>query len=274
MPGVLSDQEIKDNNFLLCRTFAGSDITIQENSVDESEMIPPSISPVRVEKLNNLGNGIMQMFLKLPGEKSFNFFAGQYIEFILNDGSRRAFSMASSPNDELIELHIRQIDGGSFTNHIFNDMNEKSIHRIEGPLGSFYLRDLDLPIIFVCGGTGFAPIKSIINDMKRNQDKRKIYLYRGVRTKKDLYQNDEMKMWENSELDISIKTVYSDADENGRERKFVHQEVVDDFKILNNFQVYCCGGPAMVDAAYQAFTQNLLLKENFFSDAFTFASTK
>ena len=190
MPGVLTDQDRSEQNFLLCKTYATSDVTITSLVEKKLDEFPKKITPVRVEKLNLLNHDVMQILLKLPAGENLQFKAGQYLEFILKDGARRAFSMANAPCDDLIELHVRLIEGGTFTNYVFNEMKEKSIHRIEAPIGNFYLRESDRPMIFVAGGTGFAPIKSIINDCHRAGVERKIYLYRGFKTHEDLYQDE------------------------------------------------------------------------------------
>ena len=270
MPGALNEAEQKTGQHLLCKTYATSDLIIEDTYSVETNF-PPKISPVRVESINQLNHDVIQVILKLPAGESVKFQAGQYLEFILADGSRRAFSMANCPGDDLIELHIRVIEGGKFTNYILKDMPEKSLHRIELPLGQFYLRDAENPIIFVAGGTGFAPIKSIINYMIKTNNNRKIYLYRGMRFKKDLYQSEVIDDWYSSGLDISVFNVFSDEEVDGNKKKLVHQQVLDDYQSLHDFQVYCCGAPPMIETAYHSFIEYGLQNENFFSDAFTFA---
>jgi CDP-4-dehydro-6-deoxyglucose reductase len=212
--------------------------------------------------------------MTLPAEEKLRFKAGQYIEFILNDGSRRAFSMANSPHDDLVELHIRLIEGGQFTNFVFEEMQEKSIHRIEGPLGQFYLRESESPIIFIAGGTGFAPIKSIINDMVFNQNNREIILYRGVRKKIDLYQEEVVNNWLETGLNIQVYNVFSDEEVSGTKKQLVHEAVLENISQLDKYEVYCCGAPAMVEVAHEAFIKNGLSNSKFFSDAFTFSPKK
>ena len=271
MPGVLSDNERSEQKFLLCKTYATSNVIIkslQEKSLDE---ITKKISPVRVEKLELLNHDVMQIQLQLPAGKNLQFKAGQYLEFILKDGARRAFSMANTPDDNLIELHVRLIKGGTFTNYIFNEMKEKSIHRIEAPIGNFYLRKSNRPLIFVGGGTGFAPIKSIINDYNQTGEERKIYLYRGFRTYKDLYQDEVVENWKKNINNFEAFNIYSEEAVNGQEKSLVHKKVIKDLGQLDSFDVYCCGAPGMIEAAYQEFLEVGLNPNNFFSDAFTFA---
>jgi CDP-4-dehydro-6-deoxyglucose reductase len=271
MPGVLTDQDKSEQNFLLCKTYATSDVTITSLVEKKLDEFPKKITPVRVEKLNLLNHDVMQILLKLPAGDNLQFKAGQYLEFILKDGARRAFSMANAPSDDLIELHVRLIEGGTFTNYVFNEMKEKSIHRIEVPIGNFYLRESDRPMIFVAGGTGFAPIKSIINDCHRAGVERKIYLYRGFKTHKDLYQDEVVENWKKNINNFVAINVYSEEVVNGQEESLVHKKVIKDLGQLDSFDVYCCGAPGMIEVAYKEFVEAGLNPNSFYSDAFTFA---
>jgi len=271
MPGVLTDQDKSEQNFLLCKTYATSDVTITSPVEKKLDEFPKKITPVRVEKLNLLNHDVMQILLKLPAGENLQFKAGQYLEFILKDGARRAFSMANTPSDDLIELHVRLIEGGTFTNYVFNEMKEKSIHRIEVPIGNFYLRESDRPMIFVAGGTGFAPIKSIINDCHRAGVERKIYLYRGFKTHKDLYQDEVVENWKKNINNFESINIYSEEVVNGQEKILVHKKVIKDLGQLDSFDVYCCGAPGMIEVAYKEFVEAGLNPNSFYSDAFTFA---
>jgi len=271
MPGVLTDQDKSEQNFLLCKTYATSDVTITSPVEKKLDEFPKKITPVRVEKLNLLNHDVMQILLKLPAGENLQFKAGQYLEFILKDGARRAFSMANAPSDDLIELHVRLIEGGTFTNYVFNEMKEKSIHRIEVPIGNFYLRESDRPMIFVAGGTGFAPIKSIINYCHRAGVERKIYLYRGFKTHKDLYQDEVVENWKKNINNFESINIYSEEVVNGQEKILVHKKVIKDLGQLDSFDVYCCGAPGMIEVAYKEFVEAGLNPNSFYSDAFTFA---
>ena len=271
MPGVLSDQDRSEQNFLLCKTYATSNVTISSRVEKKLDEFPKKITPVRVEKLSLLNHDVMQILLKLPAGENLQFKAGQYLEFILKDGARRAFSMANAPSDDLIELHVRLIEGGTFTNYVFNEMKEKSIHRIEVPIGNFYLRESDRPMIFVAGGTGFAPIKSIINDCNRAGVERKIYLYRGFKTHKDLYQDEVVENWKKNINNFESINIYSEEVVNGQEKILVHKKVIKDLGQLDSFDVYCCGAPGMIEVAYREFVEAGLNPKSFYSDAFTFA---
>ena len=271
---ALTDSDIKAGNTLYCKSMAQEDLVIEPNIPEVYDQYSPKVLPVKVESLTRLNHDVMQMFLKLPAKETFIFKAGQYIEFIMGDGSRRAFSMANAPLDSMIELHLRLIEGGKFTSFVFNEMKEKSIHRIEGPIGQFYLRDSEKPIIFIAGGTGFAPIKSIIEDMIANKNKRKIYLYRGVRSEKDFYMNELVNDWIKKLEGLTYIPVVEDGLSEDARSGYVHHAVLEDFKNLNDIQVYCCGAPGLVENAFKDLIKSGLPDDQFFADAFTFAPKK
>ncbi|NCA27279.1 MAG: CDP-6-deoxy-delta-3,4-glucoseen reductase, partial [Methylophilaceae bacterium] len=232
---------------------------------------------VRVQSMEKLSHDVMALFLKLPSNERMQFMAGQYVEFLLKDGKRRAFSLANAPhNDEFLELHLRLVPGGAFTEYVFNEMQEKAILRLEGPFGSFYLReDSQKPIIFVAGGTGFAPIKGIIEHALHKNIDREMVLYWGAKTLEDLYMPNLPQAWAQMHPHFKFVPVLSEplaTDQwNGR-TGFVHQAVLDDFADLNAYQVYCCGAPAMIEAAMTTFKAQGLPSDEFFSDAFTYAN--
>jgi CDP-4-dehydro-6-deoxyglucose reductase len=229
-----------------------------------------------VEKKTQLTHDVMALYLRLPANERLQFLAGQYVEFLLKDGGRRAFSLANAPHDDnLLEIHARLIPGGKFTEYVFNEMPEKAILRIEGPLGSFYLREESTrPIIFVAGGTGFAPIKGIIEHALHIGIKREMHLYWGALSRRDLYMPELPEQWAAKYTHIKFTPVLSEplAEDAWQGRTgFVHHAVMQDFPDLAQHEVYCCGAPGMVEAAHRDFVVHGLPEEEFFSDAFTFA---
>ena len=274
---AMTDDEKNEGFTLCCQAYLTSDVVIEARIDSLDSKIPqPKITPVRVELLEKLNHDVMKMLLKLPGGEKLNFLAGQYIEFIMADGTRRAFSIASAPHAELIELHLRLIDGGKFTHYVFEEMQEKSIHRIEAPIGQFFLRESDKPIIFVSGGTGFAPIKSIIEDMFENGNQRPIFLYQGVRKLDDLYMDDLCKQWQKTQTNFSYIPVFSelDKDHDNLRTGFVHHAVLEDIQDLDQYQVYCCGAPILVESTFKDFVAAGLPEDEFFADAFSFSPPK
>lgn len=276
LPLTVMEHEHAQGKAVFCVSVAKSDLVLEVNEIDSSSDIQVKMFPARVEGLRRLADDVMEMTLKLPATEQLNFHAGQYLEFILRDKSRRAFSIANSPsNTEYLELHIRQVENGVFTGHVFDSMKEKAMVRVEGPFGSFYIRDnSNRPLILMAGGTGFAPIKSMLEKLIEDGDTRPVHLYWGARAKDDLYRDDLAKKWAFQYPHIEYIPVLSEAhdDDNWEGRTgFVHQAVADDFKDLSPYDVYMAGPPVMVDAAKLAFAEQGLPVDQLFSDSFEFA---
>lgn len=274
---ALTEAEKQAGLALFCCAKPQSDLVIECREVTALNGIKPRILPARVEKMEKLSSDVMALYLKLPSNERLQFMAGQYIEFLLKDGKRRAFSLANAPHhDELLELHLRLVPGGQFTEYVFSEMHEKAILRFEGPFGSFYLReDSDRPLIFVAGGTGFAPIKGIIEHAIHHHHQREIVIYWGARTKADLYMDALPQQWQQDHPHITYIPVLSEPlpEDNWQGRTgLVHVAVMEDFEALNDHQVYCCGAPQMVDIAHLAFQAHGLPPEEFFSDSFTYSN--
>ncbi len=267
---------------LFCCAHPQSDLVIEAREVQGAGDIAIRKVPCRVNSINKPSADVAILKLQLPAAERFQFLAGQYLEFLLKDGQRRAYSIANAPDQEgPLELHIRHLPGGLFTDFVFGAitpaLKEKDILRFEGPLGSFFLReDSKKPIIFLAAGTGFAPIKSIIEQMQSKKIHRPIELYWGGRRPSDLYLNDLCKTWEKDIPNFKYIPVISDGlpeDAWHGRTGFVHQAVIDDHPNLKDFQVYACGAPVMVNAARNDFSaQCHLPEEEFFADSFTSAA--
>jgi CDP-4-dehydro-6-deoxyglucose reductase len=267
---ALSEEEKAAGLALFCCAKPLSDLVIESHEVTTEQDIPVKTLPCRVEKMVRLTDDVIALYLRLPANERLQFLAGQYIDILQKEGKPRSFSLANAQHDdELLELHVRNIAGGAFTNHVFSGMKERDILRIKGPLGGFFLHeDSPRPIIFVASGTGFAPVKAIIEHALHIGFEREMHFYWGVRKPSDLYMLDKVREWE--ARGIRFTAVVSDAQWEGR-TGFVHQAVLDDFRDLSGHAVYACGAPAMVEAAHREFTgQRGLPNEAFYSDAFTF----
>ena len=267
---TLTDEERAQGKALFCQAKPLTDLVLEARTLGAAKDIQIKKLPCRVQKMERLADDVMALYLKLPANEKLNFLAGQYIEFLLKDGGRRSFSMANPPHDaELIQLHVRHVAGGQFTDHVFNKMKERDILRCEGPLGTFFLReDSDKPIVFVASGTGFAPIKAVIEHALHKGIKRQMTLYWGGRRPKDLYMNDLATSWP-----FRYVPVISDAqpEDNWTGRTgFVHRAVMQDIPDLSRCQVYACGVPIMVDSAKRDFIARCRLpEEEFYADSFT-----
>jgi CDP-4-dehydro-6-deoxyglucose reductase, E3 len=273
---ALTEEDKAQGKALFCQAKPVSDLVIEARTIGAAKDIPIRTLPCRVQKMERLADDVMVLHLKLPASERLQFLAGQFIEFLLKDGSRRSFSMGNAPHDdELIQLHVRRVAGGHFTDHVFGKMKERDILRFEGPLGTFFLReDSKKPIVFVASGTGFAPIKSVIEHALHKGVSRPIVLYWGGRRPKDLYMNALPLKWASEHAQqFRYVPVISDAlpEDNWSGRTgFVHRAVMQDFPDLSAHQVYACGVPVMVDAAKRDFTRECKLPaEEFFADSFT-----
>ena len=267
---ALTEEEKAQGKALFCQAKPLTELVIEARTIGAARDIPIRTLPCRVQKMERLADDVMALHLRLPANERLQFLAGQYVEFLLKGGSRRSFSMGNAPHDdELIQLHVRHVAGGQFTDHVFGKMKERDILRLEGPLGTFFLReDSAKPIVFVASGTGFAPIKSIIEHALHKGVTRPMVLYWGGRRAKDLYMDALARQWP-----IEYVPVISDAlpEDNWSGRTgFVHRAVMQDFPDLSGHQVYACGVPVMVDSARKDFTALCKLPdEEFFADSFT-----
>jgi CDP-4-dehydro-6-deoxyglucose reductase len=281
---ALSAEEEAQGLILTCCSTAQSDLVLESRQVTQAGSFPIKKMPVRVVSLEKKSHDVMSVIMQLPATDVMQFHAGQYVEFLLRDGARRSYSMANAPHTldaaaPKVELHIRHMPGGKFTDVVFSTLKEKDILRIEGPYGSFFLReDSQAPIILLASGTGFAPIKAIIEHMQHKGITRPATLYWGGRRPADLYMSDWVEAQVKAMPNLSYVPVVSDAlpdDAWAGRTGFVHQAVLQDHPQLNNFQVYACGAPIVVDSARADYVGKAgLPEEAFFADSFTTEADK
>ena len=277
---ALSEEEEAQGFVLTCSARAQSDITLESRQVTPAGALPIKKMPTRVSSLVRKTEDVVLLQLQLPANDSFMYRAGQYVEFILRDGARRSYSMANAPSHGTgVELHIRHMPGGRFTDLVFGSMKEKDILRIEGPMGSFFLREeSSKPMVFLASGTGFAPLKALLEHMQHCGITRPVTLYWGGRRPADLYMGDWVQAHCVAMPHVRYVPVVSDAlpedDWHGR-TGFVHLAVLQDFPDLSGHQVYACGAPIVVDSAKRDFcAQAGLPADEFFADAFTSEADK
>ena len=275
---ALSNDEKTRGLALFCCATATSDLVIDVREVAGAGDMQVKKLPCRVNALERRADDVMVLKLQLPANERLQYLAGQYIEFILKDGKRRSYSMATAPHEEgPLELHLRHMPGGTFTDHVFSTMKEREILRFEGPLGTFFLReDSDKPIVLLASGTGFAPIKAIVEHALFKEIKRPMTLYWGARRKKDIYMLELAESWTQANPNFEFVPVLSEPDASdawtGR-TGFVHRAVVEDLPDLSGYEVYACGAPVMVEAALRDFTSHHgLPADAFYADSFTSAA--
>lgn len=276
---ILSPEELADGYTLFCQARPESDLVVESTEVRLASDIQIRKLPSRVQTMERVAPDVTVLKLQLPASEQFRYYAGQYVEIILKDGRRRSYSMAGAPHTgSPLELHIRHMPGGLFTDHVFGagdtQMKEREILRLEGPFGSFFLReDSDKPIVLLASGTGFAPVKAIVEHMIHKNINRPVALYWGGRRPQDLYMDALAQSWSAQLPDFRYVPVVSNSlqEDNWTGRTgFVHEAVMHDIADLSGHQVYACGTPLMVDAARREFSaQNGLPPEEFYADAFT-----
>jgi CDP-4-dehydro-6-deoxyglucose reductase, E3 len=276
----LSEEDKAAGYVHLCCASPLSDCVFEASEYDLES--PAAQYPVRVMKLNKLAADVMQIVVGFPPNEPLHYSAGQYLDVLLAGDVKRSYSIATAPIAEglrQVELHVRHMAGGLFTDRVFETLKVKDLLRIEAPQGFFKLDEAsDKPIIFIASGTGFAPIKAMVEYCLQKGIKRSMRLYWGGRKREDLYMSQLAASWASEHTHIKYIPVLSAATERcdwqGRVG-LVHQAVLDDFSDLSKLQVYACGVPVMVDAARTDFT-NLrgLPNDQFFADSFVSEADK
>ena len=278
LPPAIDHEQDKAGMALFCQARVASDLVIAVNEVQEAGEIRPQRLPARVEQIQTYAPDVRRLFLRLPAAKTMPFLAGQYIDILLRNGQRRSYSLANAPHDnELLELHIRHLPGGIFSEHVFTTLKEGALLRFEGPLGNFHLREQsDRPSIFIAGGTGFGPIKGIIEHALQIGCTQPMHIYWGARDVPDLYLNSLPQEWAETQAHIQYTPVLSEPGQNTRwsgATGFVHDQVLQDYPDLQDYDVYMAGPPPMINAAKAGFAEAGLPSDRLFYDSFEAGGT-
>ncbi len=273
---AMSEAEREQGHALFCQAKALSDLVIEAKEIAAAKDIPIRIMPARVVQMEKLADDVMRLSLKLAEGQRLQYLAGQYIDILLSGNQRRSFSLSTSPlSDELLQLHIRHVPGGFFTGHVFTKMQEKDLVRFQGPYGMFFLReDSDRPAILVAGGTGFAPIKSILEYAFAKGITRPLHLYWGVRAKRDLYLHELPQAWAREQGNFKFTPVLSEPRPEDRwdgRQGWVHEAVVADYPDLRGYEVYASGPPPMIEALKATVKKHGLPEDRLYYDSFEFA---
>jgi CDP-4-dehydro-6-deoxyglucose reductase len=275
-PLALEKEDIAEGFALMCQAEPTEDLLIQVREIEAVRDIQIRMLPARVLEKDLLAENVVRLRLKLPAAQRLQFLAGQYIDVLLSGGKRRAFSIASCPSlENEIELHIRHVEGGDFTGHVFDELQVRDILRLEGPQGNFFVRNdqPERPMIMMGGGTGFAPLKSMIENLLEHGDRREIYLYWGARTQSELYLDDLPQKWALEYEHIHYRKAVSEPDqETGADtfHGFVHEAVIASHSDLSGFDVYMSGPPAMIETARREFTDHGIQTDRLYYDSFEF----
>ena len=281
-PTYLTEDDKAHGFALLCQARPTSDLFVEVRELAEHEVLRPKATLARLLRSERLAPDVARLVLGLPPNEPVIFRAGQYLDLDCGNGVRRSYSMANAPTAEgvrQLELHVRHLPGGVFTDRVFGSLKVREMLKIELPLGTFYLReDSDKPMVMLASGTGFAPIKSIVEHSLNKGLRRPIVLYWGGRRRADLYMADKAAAWAAEHAHISFVPVLSDATPDcawaGR-TGFVHRAVMQDFPDLSAHQVYACGAPVVVDSARHEFTEVCgLPADEFHADSFITAADR
>jgi len=275
-PIALSREEIAEGGALLCQAEPIEDLVIHAREIEAIRDIQVRKMPARVIEKKLMSHDVMRIRIKLPDAQRLQFLAGQYLEILVPDGKRRAFSIASAPQSEdIIELHIRHVEGGGYTGWVFDELKERDILRFEAPLGTFFVRN-DKPerqMIMMGGGTGFAPLKSMIEDLLAHNDTRPLHLFWGARNGTELYMHEQVQQWAEQHDHIQYTPALSEPEADEQTDGFtglVHEAVLQQYPELAEFDIYMSGPPAMIDAGRAAFLENGAEKRRIFFDSFEF----
>jgi NAD(P)H-flavin reductase len=273
--GVLTEAEKKDGKALFCCAKPLSDLEIESQEVDALRKFPIRTLKFRVETMERAASDVMLLELHPEDGEQMGFIAGQLIAVYLDDGTKRSYSIANAPHESnRLQLHIRLVEGGKFTSHVFNEMKVGDVLQVEGPLGTFFLHEeIDKPIIFMSGGCGFGSIKGMVEHAFKVGLNRSMVLYWGARTPVDIY-SDLPEKWQREHVNFKFIPVISELKpEHGWQGRtgLVHEAILQDYQQLDGYQVYACGSPEMVEAGRAPFMARGLPENQYFSDAFSIA---
>lgn len=274
-PDLLTAEEMAAGYTLFCETTPLSDMEIEAEEVILTGEVEVKMMPGRIAEMRKLADDVMEVKVRIPENQKLLFFAGQYMNILLDGGKRRSYSIANAPHDdEFLQFHVRLVDGGMYSGHVFEKMQVKDLVRLKGPMGSFFLReDSDRPIIFMATGTGFAPIKSMVEHAWRKGIKRPMHLFWGGRKPEDLYMHELAQQWANEHDNFSYTPMLSRAN-NGwsGETGYVQDAVVRAYPDLGGHDVYVCGSPVMIHAAKPVLLAHSLDEHRLHFDSFEFAN--
>jgi CDP-4-dehydro-6-deoxyglucose reductase, E3 len=265
---VLSEEDKKNNFVLSCNAKPLSNIELDTEDLGEIKLFEKKIIPSKISVIEKLTDDIMKLVLRLPPNSNFKFNSGQYVN-IIRGNITRSYSIANcSDHKNQLEFFIKNYDNGLMSAYFFKEAQINDLLRLEGPIGTFFLRDSSCKnIVFLATGTGIAPIKSILEGLDKSHEKyqnKNFWVIVGARYQDDLFWDPNLK-----NLHIKYIPVLSrqDKDWNG-EKGYVQELVIKQQIDLENTQVYACGSNDMINSAKELFFKNNLKENNFFSDAF------
>lgn len=273
---ALTEAEKAANQILACRAVPQGDVTVVW--VEGEDAIPlhaPISQKAEVIEIEAMTHDIRRIRLVLEDRKPFRFQAGQYVRLTFADAPARDYSLASLPGEGHIELHVRGVPGGRTSSQILNALRVGDVAEVEGPFGSAFLReDHSGPIIAVAGGSGLAPIKSIVETALRADPARKIGVYFGARASRDVYLADHFRALAARYPKLTYQAVLSEADEPGWRSGYVSTALAEDHADLTGAKIYAAGPPPMIDALRDVAQSLGVVAQDIHADMFFTPETK
>lgn len=275
-PNALSDAEQAAGDILLCQAVPNADLTIEARELGAIGDIPVRMLPTRVQAKEQLADSVVRLRLALPKGQRLQFLAGQYVDILLPGGRRRSFSLAAPPHvEDSLELHVRHVQGGDFTGYVFHDLAEREILRVQGPLGTFFIReDSQRPMLMMGGGTGFAPLKAMMEHLIHANNQRPVHLFWGTRTHEELYLDQLPRQWAEQYPWFQYTAVLSEPESHPEwtgDTGFVHEALLRHYPVLPDYDVYMSGPPQMIQAARDSFNAAGLPLDQLYYDSFDFS---
>jgi CDP-4-dehydro-6-deoxyglucose reductase len=275
-PVAITAAEEAEGYSLLCEARADSDVSVDIREIRPADDIEIRDLPCRILRKQLLAPDVLALFLQLPAVERFSFLPGQYLDIMLPGERRRSFSIASPPHDSRpLELHIRRAPGGEFSKRVFENLEESSLLRIEGPLGQFFYRHRpELPALLVGGGTGYAPLKSMLRHVIENRMERPLHFFWGARRPHDLYEDERVRAWAASRPTLRYTPVLSGvAAEDAWTGKtgLVTDAVASEYPDWSGVEVYASGPPAMIDIIQREAPVRGLSPDRLHFDSFEYA---
>jgi CDP-4-dehydro-6-deoxyglucose reductase, E3 len=268
LPLGVTVEEAAAGKILLCQARARSDLVVQARLIASVTDVEIKTLPCRIAQVTPLAADVMQVFLRLPVVERLEFHPGQYLDILLDGGRRRSFSIASPPHDsDLLELHVRRVPGGGFTDGLWSTTGVGSLLRMEGPIGQFVYREGSSPVLMIAGGTGFAPLKSMLRHILERGIDRPIHLYWGARQAHDVYEEALVLEWVRRHPQLRFTAVLSEGAGTDYRAGWVHEAVLADYPDLESFDVYAAGPPALIESIRTTFPR----QDRLYFDSFDYA---
>lgn len=269
-PLALTPEEESEGYALACQAVPTSDLVISPARA-EVDMPPAARHAAVVRAMRPLSPLVTHLALEIPALDTLDYRPGQHLNVLMPDGSTRSFSMASKPQGNHVDFHIRRIESGRFTDLGLSQLKTGDTLDVEMPLGSFHYRAQDYrPLLMVATGTGLAPFKAMLEAQMDDPDCPPVSLYWGARTIGDIYLHDQIRTWGERLYEFNYVPVLSraDADWDGR-RGYVQDAVTADLDDLSEHAIYLCGSPEMIFSAKQAFIARGASLEHIYTEGFT-----